>query len=369
MKQRSIRNLKLTSERERRKKYIIKGVVKRGSNPGWETTKHWSGRIGKVFAVAVLVAGLTLAATQGYRRLFWENPDYALKDVIVNSDGFSITRDQVIKTAGLEKGRNIFSYKLDEVHAVLKKKLASAASVEVRRYLPNRIEVNIAERKPVAWLAARVPENLAQCEHTHLLDASGVVFQPHAGLKRYDKLPVIGGVEMEDIELGKETQKAELSTALALLCKVQEMDTFKILSIDASRGYCLVVTDQKHAKLTFGLDNIEEQLQRHELVQREAAQLGQEIQTVNLMLARNVPVTFTVPDTDEPAQALSLPPTPVRAGAPANTKPASREAAPPKSTKTKSAPTARKPEPAKPAKPKETPKRESDGVLKRFRTA
>ncbi len=366
MKKRSIQNLKLTSERDRRKKYIIKGVIKRGSNAGWETTKHWTGRLAKVLAVVLLVAGLYLAGTQGYRRLFWENPDYALKDVVVDSDGFSITRDQVLKIAGLEKGRNIFSYDLDDARAILKKKLSSAASVEVRRYLPNRIEVNIAERKPVAWLAARMPEDPAKCEHTHLLDASGVVFQPHAGQKRYEKLPVIGGVEMEDIEPGKEAQKAELRTALALLCRVQEMDTFKIVSIDASKGYCLVVTDQRHAKLTFGLDNIEEQLQRHEIVQREAAQLGQEIQTVNLMLARNIPVTFSLPGADDEVPAPGLPPAPLQTIAPTKSKPAAPDMTPPKSTKTKPPSPVKKPEPAK---PKEAPKRENDGILKRFRTA
>ena len=366
MKKRSIQNLKLTSERERRKKYIIKGVIKRGSNPGWESTKHWAGRVFKVLFLAALVAGLCVGATVGYRKLFWENPDYALKDVDVNSDGFSITREQVIKTAGLEKGRNIFSYKLDAAREILKKKLASAATVEIRRYLPNRIEVNITERKPVAWLTSRVLDDPSKCEHTHLLDASGVVFEPHAALKQYEKLPVIGGVEMEDIEVGKKVQKAEFTTALALLSHVQESDTFKIVSVDASKGYCLVVTDQKHTKLTFGLDDIEGQLQRHEIVQREASQLGQELQTVNLMLARNIPVTFATPQQDEATPETSLPPTPTAAVAPAKGKTAVPEPVSQKTSKAKPTPPAKKTEPAK---PNATPKRESDGVLKRFRTA
>lgn len=361
MKKRQIENLKLTSERERRKKFIIKGVVKRGSNPGWETTKHWTGRVCKILALAALVAGLCVGATVGYRKLFWENPDYALTVIEVHADGPTITREQVIKVAGLVQGRNIFSYHFDAVRDALKQQLSSAATVDIRRYLPNRVEITITERKPVAWLTARVLDDPAKCEHTHLLDASGVVFQPHAGLRQYDKLPVIGGVEMEDIELGKEVQKFELKTALALLCRAQEMDTFKVVSIDASKGYCLVVTDQKRTKLTFGLDDIEGQLQRHEVVQREAANLGQELQTVNLMLARNIPVTFAVPQAEEVGPEPILVPAPV--GAPPKNKTAVPE---PKGTKTKPTSPAKKPEPAKPSAP---PKRESDGVLKRFRTA
>ena len=175
MKKRQIENLKLTSERERRKKFIIKGVVKRGSNPGWESTKHWMGRVCKILALSAVVAGLCVGATVGYRKLFWENPDYALTIIEVHPDGPTITREQVIKVAGLVKGRNIFSYHFDAVRDVLKQQLSSAATVEIRRYLPNRYDF---------FGQARASHGTGHSPH----GATGLVLHQHSAARGCDCL-------------------------------------------------------------------------------------------------------------------------------------------------------------------------------------
>jgi len=71
--------------------------------------------------------------------------------------------------------------------------------------------------------------------------------------------------------------------ALELLKRTRETGAFKVLSIDVSKAYCLVATDQKRAQLTFGLDDITGQLDRLSAVRGEAALIGQEIQTINLI--------------------------------------------------------------------------------------
>ena len=121
--------------------------------------------------------------------------------------------------------------------------------------------------------------------------------------------------------------------------------------MDVSRGYCITVTDQKRAQLTFGLDDVESQLRRLTVVQREAALMTQEVKTVNLMLARNIPVTFVISPDAEPEPVQEAP------------------VVKPKLIGTESAKGA-KPAPSgtkKNDKNKDTPKREGEGVLKKFR--
>jgi cell division protein FtsQ len=342
MKKRRTTNRKLTSDRDQQKKHIIRGVVKRGSKPQLKAARKNAWRLIKVVFKCAAVAALCYGGWVAYDRLFWRNPDYALSDVAFATDG-SLTREQALTTAQLIVGRNIYDYDLDVAREALKA-MPQVEQAEVRRYLPNRIEVAITERKPVAW----VMNNAQKDERTHLLDARGLVFKPKRILPEYEPLPVISGVELGDLAPGKPIRKSELVAALDLLRLSRESGHTQILSIDVAKGYSLVATDQRHAKVVFGLDDIADQLRRLSLYRNEASNSipPLEIETVNLMVQYNVPVTFVQPPESAPVEEPPQPESPKIIGA--------------DSAK------GSKPAPAKKAEPKskETPKR--DGVLKPF---
>ena len=353
MKRRRPRNKRLTSDRDQRKKYFVTGVVKRGSNATWIGIRSWISRLVKVVALAAIAGGIYYATTQGWRKFFWKNPDYALRDIHFTTDG-SLTREQACLTAKLKTGENIFSYSVTAVRDALRT-LPQVESAEVTRYLPNRIEIVVYERRPTAWLASG---NSAREEPTHLLDSRGMVFQPRHIPHEFKTLPTIGGVQTEDLEPGKPIRKAEVVAALELLKRTRETGTFKVMSIDVSKAYCLVATDQKRAQLTFGLDDIADQLDRLSAVRGEATLIGQEIQTINLIPKRNIPVTFMQP---APPDDDDADPVPV---ARAVTKPKTEASS--SSTSSKARPAPRREEPSK---PKDPPKKDDTGILKRFRAA
>ncbi len=82
---------------------------------------------------------------------------------------------------------------------------------------------------------------------------------------------------------------------------------FQIREIDVSRGYSLVVTDKNHTRVTFGFDNLDMQLNRLEQFLVYSDDTKQELATANLLVQRNIPVTFTksaaavINDTIDPA--------------------------------------------------------------------
>lgn len=352
MKRRRPSNKRLTSDRDQRKKYFVDGVVKRGTNETWIAIRTWISRVVKVVLFAAFAGGIYYGATQGWKKFFWQNPDYALNDIRFATDG-TLTRDQALGVAQLKPGANIFTYRTNAVRDALRT-MPQVESAEVTRYLPNRIEIAVKERKPAAWLAAASSEKAAASEPAHLLDARGIVFQPRHIPHEFKALPTIAGVQTEDLEPGKPIRKAEVLAALELLKRTRETGTFKVMSIDVSKAYCVVATDQKRAQLTFGLDDITGQLDRLGAVRGEAALIGQEIQTINLIPLRNIPVTFMQPvpvESDDASEPLPLART--------------------VSTKAKTgSDAASAKDKAKPAsKPKEAPKKESNGILKRFHTA
>lgn len=356
MKRRRTRNIRLTSEKERKKQFIIKSVVKRGSRISWRNIAKWTSRVVKIWVLLALIGGIYWCATTGFRKLFWENPDYALKTIDFKTDG-GITYEQVINTAGFVVGRNIFTCKMDAAHDAIAA-MPQVETVDLRRYLPNRIELTITERKPVAWVSSATNKP----ERTDLIDAQGMVFHPKRPLPEYMPLPMISGVPLDDLVPGKPLRVAEVAAALDLLRRMRESGDIQIASIDVSKGYCIVAKDQKGTEITFGLDKLDEGLQRLAKVQRDVAETGQIAKTVNVMVAYNVPVTFM--PTPEPKRDADEPllREPSAKNAP---KAKAVEQEPVKQNKVSTP--SRKPDPS-PGKPRESaPPRENQPLLRPFR--
>lgn len=117
-------------------------------------------------------------------------------------------------------------------------------------------------------------------------------------LPEYLGLPLILGCSSEALEEGKVVESSEAKTALDLLrlsTRSFMQMRFQIREIDLSKSYCLLVTDKNHTHVTFALNNLEAQLQRLEQFLVYSDDSKQELETVNLLVQRNIPVTFTKP--------------------------------------------------------------------------
>jgi len=166
----------------------------------------------------------------------------------------------------------------------------------VIRKLPGEIDIRIVERKPIAWITSdkQISDPFAS-EVAFLMDGRGVLMKEKKLLPEYLGLPLITGCASESLEAGKVVESFEAKAALELLrlSTASFMQTrFQIREIDISKGYCLVVSDKDHTQVTFGFDNLEAQLQRLEQFLVYADDSKQELATVNLLVQRNIPVTF-----------------------------------------------------------------------------
>ena len=97
----------------------------------------------------------------------------------------NVTRAQVMEVMGGDIGRNIFFVPLAERKAQLEQ-IPWVESASVMRFVPNRLQIEIHERTPVAF--ARVGSKIL------LIDAGGTLMElPGAGKKKYS-FPVILGM-------------------------------------------------------------------------------------------------------------------------------------------------------------------------------
>ena len=252
----------------------------------------------KLLLILGIAGGAVYGVREGLRRFLWENPEYRLAVVEIQNDGASLTREMIIGTAGLELGTNVFRINLKKARTAIAE-IPQVESVDVTRVLPNKIAISLSERRPVAWIADREDPDATASERSFLVDGRGIVFRPKRQVPEYLRLPVIYGIQPENYLPGDQIEMPELTAALELISLNSAFNRFHFRSIDLSKGYCMEVIDARRAKVTFGFDRVAQQLDRLNAIYDYLASSRQEIQMVNLMVERNIPVRLGTPPTEE----------------------------------------------------------------------
>lgn len=290
-------NRRVSTSRQRKQQHLL-DVRVRARRASHHRNRRILIFVSKIVLVVAICVGAYYGVRTGLNRFFLQNPDYRLSTIAIQTDG-TLTRDQVLKTGGLVEGLNIFSVNLAQVHDRLQE-LAQVDEVQVERKMPNEIDITITERKPIAWITSeKAVADPFISDAAFLVDARGILMKEKKLLPEYLALPLIIGCSSEALVPGKAVDSFEAKAALELLrlTTTSFMQTrFQIREVDVSKGYCLLVTDKNHTQVIFGFDDLGTQMQRLEqfLVYSDDSQ--RQIETVNLLVTRNIPVTFAQPD-------------------------------------------------------------------------
>jgi len=311
-----IRNQRLSSTKVRKQQHLLEVTV-RADKARTMRNRAIAAFICKTIFIFALLGGSYVGGKELLRRFIWENPDYFLTDIRVSSDG-ALQRDQILHAGSIVSGVNIFSVKTAAIRSGIDA-LPQVERAEVQRILPNRLDVTITERRPIAWLTERADEDPTASESAWLVDARGVVMKSKRMLEEYYHLPQISGVPVGDFVAGQRINSVEIQAALELVRLDGDNTRWQARNIDLAKGYCLVVTDQNHTKITFSLDDIDQQLDRLFRYLDRAEAEKKEIQTINLLVKKNTPVTFHDPNALEGEEDAPSSPPPV-ASAPEKSK-------------------------------------------------
>jgi len=289
-------NRRVSNLRQRRQQHLL-DVKVRSRRATQHRTRRVLALLSRVTVLAGLCAAIYVGAREGAKRFFFENADYQLRTIELHTDG-TLQREQILKVADLHEGENIFRVNLGRVRDNLRR-LPQVDDVEVVRKLPREIDIHVIERKPVAWITGdkQISDPFVS-DAAFLVDARGVLMREKKLLPEYLGLPLISGCSSESLEAGKVVESLEAKTALELLrlsTRSFMQTRFLIREIDVSKSYCLLVTDKNHARVTLGLNDLEAQLERLEQFLVYCDDSKQELETVNLLVQRNIPVTFAKP--------------------------------------------------------------------------
>jgi cell division septal protein FtsQ len=224
-----------------------------------------------------------------------------------------ITQEELVTMTGFEEGKNLLSLDLDQAN----KKLSAlpevmTGSVSLEREIPDTITVKLSRRIPVFLLVASGDTNEAFIPgKSFLCDTEGILMQPSRLNPEFLNLPILRGVDVGTAQPGSHLENDRLDVALALRQVLSELpeESFKIRSIDVSKEYAAVVTDSSNARYTFGTKDLRGQIERLKLLLAHCQETGRPIDTANLMVERNTPVTFVM-TAENPLPKITPVPTP-----------------------------------------------------------
>lgn len=253
--------------------------------------------------------GLWWGGREGWRNFVWENPFFLVDPPTVTTDG-SLTREQILSAADIVEGRNILTVELGKACAALES-LPQVDRAEVSRTFPRSVAINVTERQPVAWVTAKKGDNPLTSARSFLIDSRGIILRKRTREFEAGRLPIISGVETGDLIPGQRANRSVIIAALELLSLNADNTRFQIRAIDLAKLCRLVVNDQRRGEITFGVQDIEEQLGRLNRILDFIEPSQREIRTVNLVPEQNVPVTFYEPEPVPPPPSQTvLPPAP-----------------------------------------------------------
>lgn len=255
-----------------------------------ETISKW---VVSLFFVVAIGAGAIFGVRAALDRFFFNNADYTLNRITFDLDSI-LTREEALEATGLHEGINIFSVDLNKVEATFRA-MPQVQDVRIKRELPDHLAVTVTAREPVAWVAAEGESgDPTASEKALLADASGYLMRPRHILPEYYHLPVIYGVKSDNIRDGESLSSEDLRLALLLIDTVARHpeSLLRIRTLDISRGYCIEVVNDANARILFANTDFENQLIRVQQLLTHCAESGRALESVNLMVKRNTPVTF-----------------------------------------------------------------------------
>lgn len=266
-------------------------------------------------AVSLICLAVLLKIT--IRESFLNNPQFSLKQVIVRTEG-SLTAQKIVRTSALTTGTNLLTVNMRELQSRLMQ-LPQVRSVGISRDYEGRLTLDVKQRLPVAWIEnSKLGMIAGRADVGHFIDAEGVCFPCEVVTPIYQMLPVIRYEALAQNVPGMALTDLPVRSALKLLKELQEReesDADTLRGIDIHKPYAMTAILADKAQVIFGVDDLDEQLTRYDRIRLEATHRQWRIATLNLLVQRNMPVTFReAPNLtgllDDPVTASVASPTP-----------------------------------------------------------
>ena len=231
------------------------------------------------------------------REAFLKNPQFSLKQVVVRTEG-PVTAQKIVRTSALTHGMNLLTVNMREIQGRIMT-LPQVRSVKITRDYEGRLTLEVKQRQPVAWIECPKLGMIARQPDTgHFIDAEGVTFPCEVVTDAYAALPSIRYEALVQNHPGAAVSDLPVKSALSLLKELQQRSEegapeVRVIHIEKPWSQAALLAD--NSRILFGTDDLGEQLARLDRIWLEARHREWKIDTLNLLVRKNMPITFREP--------------------------------------------------------------------------
>jgi cell division septal protein FtsQ len=234
-------------------------------------------------------------------RLVYENHAFAIAQIDAQTDGV-IVPDQLRRWANVKLGENLFALDLARVKRDLEM-VPLVSFVSVERILPRTLRIRVNEREAVAQVnVPRVNARGAVEVSVFHLDPDGFVMMPLDPRQRTtpmnqpdDPLPVLTGVGLHELQPGRRLELPQVQAALRLVTEFAHSPMAGLVDlkrIDIGSAEVLIVTTGQGSEVTFGLQDLNQQLRRWREIHDLGQQQNKSLASLDLAVTNNIPARW-----------------------------------------------------------------------------
>ncbi|MCM8812460.1 MAG: cell division protein FtsQ/DivIB [Candidatus Omnitrophica bacterium] len=213
------------------------------------------------FAAALIAAVFIGLAVGGMRSFLYASPFFTVSEIEV-IDKYPDMVEYPL--ARIKQTPNIFLVDLREVSRYLEREYADIQTATVRRVLPNKLQIEVLRRRPVAQIPVAVDKKSGTFTY-YLVNEECRILAAVGTTPRFD-LPIIdgAGIRAAEVEIGRNFRRSSLHWAMELYGVLQQRK-FPLLS----RLTRIDVSDAR--SMSFYIDaNLEVKIGNRDLPQRVA---------------------------------------------------------------------------------------------------
>lgn len=256
--------------------------------------------LGTFFAIVFTVYLLWCVGEWALNEFIYENKAFAIQTIDIQTDG-AIATEQLRRWAGLKANENLLALDMAKVKRDLEL-IPRIQSASVDRVIPGTLVVRVVEREPLAQ--TRVPRPRAQGDgidsQTYHLDPDGFVMLPLEPNQRSASaaegetpLPVISGLDPNQVQPGRRIQNPQLQAALRLLVAFEHSamsGLVEVKRVDLGIPETLLVTTTQGSEISFGLGDPEQQIRRWREIYEYGQRQGKAIASLDLAVSNSLPL-------------------------------------------------------------------------------
>lgn len=238
---------------------------KRGEGQGSERFSNWLGKALGVSFHLLILSFFFFLGHQVYVRLL-EDPLFRVRQIDLGGCE-KLPRESLLSLAMVEGMPNLFSVSLKEVSRRLEDH-PWIEHVVVRKTFPNKISIQIQERKPIAIL---------QLEEPYYIDAKGMIFSRVNETDGFN-YPFLTGLDRQSLDKEPEETKGLIAKALELLLtaerdKVPPLREISEIHMEKTFGvHCF--TKAEGIEIRLGWDHFDEKLKRLSMIWSDLRKRG-----------------------------------------------------------------------------------------------